>query len=66
MKGENIMSKMECPICGKKYDELDMTIGEAGNPICKNCFQNEKNTSKSYKDSTKKEYKGRKIEDEKK
>ena len=30
---------MECPVCGNKYDTLDFTIGENGNPICVNCAQ---------------------------
>ena len=34
---------MECPICGNKYDALDFTISENGNPICINCAQNEEN-----------------------
>lgn len=33
---------MECPICGNKYDVLDFTIGENGNPVCINCAQEEK------------------------
>lgn len=32
---------MECPICANKYDILDFTIGENGNPICINCAQEE-------------------------
>lgn len=60
------MNKMECPICGKKYDELDMAIGEAGNPICKNCFQEEKSSSNLKDNSMKQEIKGRNKENEKK
>ena len=33
--------QMECPICGKKYDTLDFTIGDNGNPICIHCSQDE-------------------------
>ena len=32
---------MECPICGKRYDIFDFTIGENGNPICTNCAKEE-------------------------
>ncbi len=60
------MNKMDCPICGRKYDELDMTIGEAGNPICKDCFLEEKGSSKTQKNSIRKEFEERKKENEKK
>lgn len=30
---------MECPICGYKFDTLDFTIAENGNPVCVNCAQ---------------------------
>lgn len=33
--------KMECPNCGNKFDSLEFTIGENGNPICLNCAAEE-------------------------
>lgn len=35
------MEKMECPKCGGLFDEMDITIGDNGNPVCFNCFDNE-------------------------
>ncbi len=35
------MEKMTCPECGKEFDDLEMQIGENGNPICQECAANE-------------------------
>lgn len=35
------MEKMMCPKCGNEFDVLDITIGDNGNPICFNCFNEE-------------------------
>ncbi len=46
------MGKMECPECGNEFDDLDMTIGDNGNPICIECFQkkNQKEDEKEKDD----------------
>lgn len=31
------MEKMTCPICGRKFDELDYELLENGNPVCPEC-----------------------------
>lgn len=35
------MAKMICPICGKEYDEEDMSVLENGNLACIHCVQKE-------------------------
>ena len=35
------MAKMECPICGKTFDEDKMQISDNGNLICCNCAKKE-------------------------
>lgn len=35
------MAKMECPICGKAYDEEDMSFSDNGNLVCVNCAEKE-------------------------
>ena len=32
---------MTCPSCGKEFPANEYKIGEAGNPICPECFQKE-------------------------
>ena len=35
------MAKMICPICGREYDEEDMSVLENGNPAYIHCVQKE-------------------------
>lgn len=34
---------MTCPSCGKEFPANEYQIGDAGNPICPECFQKELN-----------------------
>ena len=40
------MAKMECPICGKAFDEDMMIISDNGNLICCNCAEKETTNEK--------------------
>lgn len=35
------MGKMECPICGNKFDEEYIEFLENGNPACSQCVEHE-------------------------
>ena len=36
------MAKMECPICGEKFDEENVEFLDNGNPACPHCVDEEK------------------------
>ena len=36
------MAKMECPICGQKFNEEFVDFLENGNPACPNCVSEER------------------------
>ena len=40
------MTKMECPICGKVFDEAKMQISDNGNLVCCNCAEKENDKEK--------------------
>ena len=35
------MAKMECPICGKSFDDEMVDFLENGNPVCSHCAEEE-------------------------
>ena len=35
------MEKMECPICGELFDDMDVQYLDNGNPACPTCVQDE-------------------------
>ena len=43
------MAKMECPICGKSFDDEMVEFLENGNPACPHCVDEEqKRQEKTY------------------
>ena len=36
------MEKMECPICGEKFDEEFVDFLDNGNPACPQCVEEER------------------------
>lgn len=41
------MEKMTCPICGRSFDEKDMSFLENGNPACFECVEKEQSKSET-------------------
>ena len=36
-----MVEKMICPVCGKEYDEENMSLLKNGNPACVECVEKE-------------------------
>lgn len=43
------MGKMECPICGKMFDDMDVMYLDNGNPACPHCVKKEQEENKEEK-----------------
>lgn len=41
------MGKVECPICGEKFDDEYVEFLDNGNPACPNCVAHERELDKT-------------------
>lgn len=45
------MCDMTCPVCGKKFNNMDADFLDNGNPACKDCAMEERNNDEFSKNN---------------